>query len=410
MRLATYRVAQLIVTEHRFEFPLDHATQSGQQIEVFAREVVAGDKFERDLPWLVFFEGGPGHEGPRPLRRREPSWQDRALPDYRLLLLDQRGTGRSSPVDKVMGRPLEQVDFLTHFRADSIVKDAELIRQELGVKTWSVMGQSFGGFCVVSYLSMYPEGLVEAFITGGLPPLDRHIDEVYAATYQRVVDKTMRYYDRYPYDRKRVSSIINRLDREVVPLPSGDRLSSRRFRQLGHLLGMSDGFEKLHYIVELPFGSRGFLHDIERALPFARNPLYAIIHEACYASGSVTGWSAGRLLPPEFEDQTLLTGEHVFSWMFSEYASLRPYAEAANLLAEHPWETLYDVRQLADNRVPVAALILAEDMYVERSFSEETASRICSLRAWVTNEYEHDALRVDGAHVLDRLINLAHTN
>jgi alpha/beta hydrolase fold len=58
---------------------------------------------------------------------------------------------------------------LTHFRADSIVLDAELIRRELaGDRPWSVLGQSFGGFCTVTYLSFAPHGIREAFITGGL--------------------------------------------------------------------------------------------------------------------------------------------------------------------------------------------------------------------------------------------------
>ena len=45
-------------------------------------------------------------------------------------------------------------------------------------------------------------------------------------------------------------------------------------------------------------------------------------------------------------------------------------------------------------------------MYVERAFSEETAAQIRGLRAWVTNEYEHNGLRADGDRVLGRLIDL----
>lgn len=49
-------------------------------------------------------------------------------------------------------------------RADSIVKDAEAIRKQLVPRTqawdgkWSILGQSFGGFCCVTYLSQAPEG------------------------------------------------------------------------------------------------------------------------------------------------------------------------------------------------------------------------------------------------------------
>jgi hypothetical protein len=46
-------------------------------------------------------------------------------------------------------------------------------------------------------------------------------------------------------------------------------------------------------------------------------------------------------------------------------------------------------------------------MYVERVLSEETAALIKGLRPWITNEYEHDGLRVDGERILGRLIDLA---
>src|SRR5581483_2762713 len=80
---------------------------------------------------------------------------------------------------------------------------------------------------------------------------------------------------------------------------------------------------------------------------------------------------------------------------------------AAELVARHPWPRLYDDRRLAENDVPVAAVIYTNDMYVDRELSEETASRVRNLRPWLTNEYEHDGIRRDRARVLDRLIGLA---
>ena len=85
--------------------------------------------------------------------------------------------------------PQQQAEHLRLFRADSIVRDAEQIRRELGGERWSVLGQSFGGFCVVTYLSFAPEGLAEAFVTGGLPPVGRPTDDVYRATYRRVLER-----------------------------------------------------------------------------------------------------------------------------------------------------------------------------------------------------------------------------
>jgi len=169
---------------------------------------------------------------------------------------------------------------------------------------------------------------------------------------------------------------------------------------------MSDGAERLHSMLELPTASPGFLHDVTDGTDFARNPLYAAVHESCYADGSVTAWSAERTLPGEFADVELFTGEHVYPWMFGDYAALRPFREAAELVAQHPWPSLYDADRLAENEVPVAAIVYANDMYVPRDLSEETAGRVRTLRRWLTDEYEHDGLRADGARILDRLIEL----
>ena len=397
----------MVAIEHTFDVPVDHADASGERITVFARELAHPDG--RDRPFLVFFQGGPGFEAARPTRSPDgPAWLDRALEDFRVLMLDQRGTGRSSPVGTLPGRnPQEQADYLAHFRADAIVRDAEWIRRELGVERWSVLGQSFGGFCVTTYLSLAPDGLREAFLTGGLPALAPRIDEVYEHTYARVLDRNRRYYERYPADRERVVRLHEWVESERPALPSGDRLTWRRFRQLGQMLGMSDGAEHLHYLLELPPGSPAFGHDIEASVTFARNPIYAVLHEASWADGGTTHWSAGRLLPPDFEAPQLFTGEHVYPWMFEDYGALAPLREAAELLAAREWPRLYDPDVLADNEVPVAAAIYVNDMYVERRFSEETAAWIRGARAWITNEYEHNGLRVDGARILGRLIDLA---
>jgi pimeloyl-ACP methyl ester carboxylesterase len=401
----TIRFPGAILTEREHIVPLDHAHSRGPKITVFSREVADPDGADR--PYLVFLQGGPGFEAARPTS--PPSgWLKRALADYRVLLLDQRGTGRSTPVGRVIpgDSPAAQAEYLTHFRADSIVRDAELIRRELGVERWSVLGQSFGGFTSMSYLSIAPEGLREVFITGGLSPIGRPVDDIYGATYVRLVEKNRAYFERYPDDRARARSIIGRLDGEDVRLPSGDRLTARRFRQLGLWLGASTGFELLHHVLELPFGSSAFLHDAEEGVRFTRNPIYATLHESSYADGVATNWSSARLLPDAIEAEGFFTAEHVFPWMWEDYGWLRPHREAAEILAHHEWPRLYDPDVLAHNDVPVSATIYVNDLYVERAFAEETAAAIRVLRPWVTNEFEHNALRADGERVLGRLIDL----
>ena len=223
----------------------------------------------------------------------------------------------------------------------------------------------------------------------------------------RTLERNRRYFARYPGDRERLAKLRIEIEDGGIRLPGGDALTWRRLRQLGNHLGMSDGADRLHYLLELPFDSPAFRHDIEPGLGFARNPLYAVVHEACYADGGVTGWSAQRMLPPEYDsDDALLTGEHVYPWVFADYGGLASFAEAAEILAHHEWPTLYDPDVLAANEVPAAAAIYHEDMFVERVYSEQTAAAIRGLRPWVTSEYDHDGLRADGPRVLGRLLDL----
>lgn len=396
--------SRLVVREHEVQVPLDHAEPDGEQLTIFARELAAADGLER--PFLLFLQGGPGVEAPRTATSDDPAWLERALREFRVLLLDQRGTGRSTPVGALAGRtPDEQAAYLTHFRADSIVRDAELLRGALGSDPWSILGQSFGGFCAVTYLSFAPEGLREALITGGLPPLGLAPDAFYTETFGLVAARAEEHFARHPGDRERLVALQEHVAAHDVRLPGGDRLTADRVRALGHPLGMSSGSDALHHLLELPWDSPAFLHDVAAADGFARNPLYAAVHEACAADGQATRWAAARVQPAPTPDS--LTGEHILPSVFAEQGELAPLREAAELLAEHRWPRLYDPERLARSTVPAAALIYADDPYVPRRFSEETAAAIGGLRPWVTSEYLHDGLRADGARVLDRLLGLA---
>jgi pimeloyl-ACP methyl ester carboxylesterase len=426
MKTFTHFLPGITLTGHEFQVPLDHSESNGPHITIFAREMVATGKEAADLPWLVFFQGGPGFGAPRP--DAPPGvWYRRAVQDYRVLLLDQRGTGLSTPVTfqtlASLPTPQAQADYLKHFRADNIVRDAESIRCELlGADVpWSALGQSYGGFCLVTYLSLAPAGLKEAMITGGLPSLVRPVDDVYRATYRRVAEQNRRYYARYPDDVDRVRAIVDVLASHEVVLPDGGRLTPRRFQALGMAFGASDGFEKVHYLLEEAFVrgpsgrelGYGFLRGVAAAHAFDTNPIYALLHEACYCQGEASNWSAERVRA-EFSEFGLdsggpiyFTGEMIYPWMFDDYAGLRPLRDAGQILAGYAdWPPLYDVATLQANHVPVAAAVYYEDMYVERAFSDETAATIAGSKRWVTNEYAHNGLRADGERILDRLIGM----
>src|SRR5690606_4706938 len=143
-------------------------------------------------------------------------WLPRALRDHRVLLLDQRGTGRSTPVGPDVplpegaipgaralreATPEQQARHLTHFRADAIVADAELLREALGLERWSLLGQSFGGFTTLRYLSAAASGVEKALFTGGLPTVGPGMDQVYATTWEGMIERSERYWARFPGDR-----------------------------------------------------------------------------------------------------------------------------------------------------------------------------------------------------------------
>ncbi|MDT0433713.1 MULTISPECIES: alpha/beta fold hydrolase [Streptomyces] len=426
---ASYRQPGVVLTDRTFTVPLDHADPTGETIELYAREVVASKDADRDLPWLVYLQGGPGFGADRSVGR--PAWLDRALDEYRVLLLDQRGTGRSTPANRqtlpLRGGPAAQAEYLTHFRGDAIVRDCETIRPLVtGGATWTVLGQSFGGFCTVSYLSLAPEGLTAALITGGLPSLDAHADDVYRAAYPRIERKVAAHYRRYPQDVARARRIAEHLLSHEVTLPNGYLLTAEAFQSLGILLGRGDGSHRLHFLLEdafvrTPAGpalSDAFQEEVQAQLSFAGHPLYALIHEAIYGQDErPTDWSAERVRAefPQFDAAKALagegpvnfTGETIHPWRFDCDPALRPLRETADLLAARAdWTPLYDRARLAENEVPVAAAVYHDDMYVDTAHSLDTARAIRGLRTWVTDEFEHDGVRAGGPRVLDRLLAL----
>ncbi|MFI6684016.1 alpha/beta fold hydrolase [Streptomyces sp. NPDC050485] len=410
--------------DHVFTVPLDHSAPHGPTIQVFAREVVARVREGERLPWLLYLQGGPGGKSPRP-SAGSPGWLPEALKTHRVLLLDQRGTGRSTPVTaraaSGFAAPSQLADYLSHFRADAIVADAELIRRELcDGEPWETLGQSYGGFITLTYLSQAPEGLRACYVTGGLPGLTATADDVYARTYPRVRDRVLDFYARYPDDAVRLREIADLLAATDVRLPDGDRLTVRRLRTLGLALGMGDGFERLHWLLDEALAADGelsatFLHQVMGLTGFVDNPLFVVMQESLFAQGTgrPTGWAAHRALAdfPEFgegADPLLLTGEMMYPWMVREIAGLRPFADAADLLAARTdWPPLYDPDRLAANEVPLAAVVYHDDMYVDAGLSLRTAREVGATRAWVTNEWEHDGVSASGGRVLARLMDLA---
>ena len=402
--------------DHTFDLPLDHDRPDGERITVYAREVTT----DPDRPWLLYLNGGPGFPAARPLGHE--GWLRRALADYRVLLLDQRGTGRSTPVTRRVA-VARGAAYLTHFRADSIVRDAEAIRHALGAPPWTVLGQSFGGFCTVTYLSFAPSGLRAAMTTGGLPGVRTDAVGAYRTLYPVVAAKNHLHYRAYPGDIEQARRVASRLTSDVR-LPNGRRLTVEAFQSVGTLLGTRDGSAKLHYLLENPFDGRelsdAFLLAVQEALSWATpaTPLYYLLHEATYAQGDgATAWAASRVRAefPAFDARRAIanggtvyfTGEMIYPWMLDDDPVMAPLRPVADALADHPsWPRLYDVDRLRANKVPVASAVYDTDMFVPRELSLQTAALIGDLRLWHTADHQHDGLRMSDGAVLDHLLAL----
>ncbi len=421
------RLGGLVLREHWFEVPLDHARPDGETITLFAREAVSAEKAatgaDADQPWLLFLQGGPGGKATRP--DGSGGWVGRAVRDFRVLLLDQRGTGRSTPATArtlaVRGGPAAQADYLAHFRADSIVADAELIRgRVVGADgRWSVLGQSYGGFCALTYLSVAPEALTAVYLTGGLAPLTAAADDVYAATYRTVEAKNAAFRRAFPGVHDRIAAVADHLRSHAVALPDGSPLTVPRLQSLGLGLGARSAYPSLAYLFEEAFAdgrsggglSDTFLAGVWSRASFSANPLYAVMHESIYGQSAPTRWAAERVRDafPQFApdaDPVLLTGEMIYPWMFDVDPVLRPLRQTAEMLADRTWTPLYDPEVLARNAVPVAAVLYTDDMFVDATLARRTAASVANTRVWETNAYEHDGLRESG-DILDRLIRMA---
>lgn len=412
----------ILYRQHYFELPLDYQAKDGQQIQVFAREVVDLAKDSQELPWLIYFQGGPGFPSPRV--SGESGWMKRALQNYRVLLLDQRGTGNSTVIShETLAHlsPEQQAEYLTHFRADNIVRDAEAIREQFGVKQWSTIGQSFGGFCTLSYLSLFPQSLQRCYVTGGIPSIEREADDVYRATYKRVEDKNRAFFAQFPQAQAMCREICDYLLNNEVKLPNGQLFTVEQFQLIGINLGAGEANLPMYFTLESAFVevngkkqlSYSFLNQMQQEQGYLTNPIYAILHESIYCQGTASNWSAHRVREqyPHFNYQSggefWFTGEMVYPWMFDQLETLKPLREAANILAEKSdWGTLYNAEQLGKNTVPMACAVYADDMYVELDYSRETLANIPNSKAWITNEYEHNGLRADGERIVDKLMTM----
>lgn len=97
----------------------------------------------------VFLHGGPG-AGTDPKMRRffDPK-------RYRIVLLDQRGAGKSKPHAS-----------LEENTTWDLVADTEKVREHLGIEKWLVFGGSWGSTLAIAYAETHPERVTELVLRG----------------------------------------------------------------------------------------------------------------------------------------------------------------------------------------------------------------------------------------------------
>jgi proline iminopeptidase len=98
---------------------------------------------------VVVLHGGPGSGSqPGALRLFD-------LNRFRVVLIDQRGTGASTPHGSVR-----------HNRTDYLIADLEAIRERLGFERWGVLGGSWGAALALAYAGQYPQSVTGVVLRG----------------------------------------------------------------------------------------------------------------------------------------------------------------------------------------------------------------------------------------------------
>jgi proline iminopeptidase len=98
---------------------------------------------------VVLLHGGPGAGCSAKMRR----FHDPA--HYRIVLFDQRGSGRSTP----------HADLVDNGTWD-LVADIERLREKLGIERWQVFGGSWGSTLALAYAEAHPRRVMELVLRG----------------------------------------------------------------------------------------------------------------------------------------------------------------------------------------------------------------------------------------------------
>lgn len=173
--------------------PLDPAVPAGTSIDLHVAVLPAVARNKKPDP-VFFFAGGPGQSA-IDLAASVQRLLGRFLNRRDIVLIDQRGTGRSAPLkceaepagESLMqaNDPVRQAERLRacrdrlatlphgdlrRYTTTVAMADAEAVRVALGAGPINVVGGSYGTRAVLEYLRLYPGSVRRAVIDGVAPP------------------------------------------------------------------------------------------------------------------------------------------------------------------------------------------------------------------------------------------------
>lgn len=407
--------------EHTVDVPWDRENPGVGSFTLFARELYT----DESLPPLLFLQGGPGNPAPRVMQ----GWIPEALKHHRVFLMDERGTGRSGKIDKTTPE-LIRTEIISKLRCPDVVADAEDLRRHLGFEQWDVLGNSFGALCTGSYLSHHPEGIAHAYLTGALPQLGWTTEYYNEMSLDLLGTRIHEFYAAVPYAEERVREVCHHLDTTEEFLPTGERLTSQRFRFVGVALGEELGMHHLAVLLEEPFIRSGsdkhlrgdFLAHVGMYVGLQVNPLWAVIHETLFADPEAppTNWAAERAVagrpgfdlhadPTDTSAPFYLLGNHFFKHHFDEDPALQPFRDVVHEMHQKSdWSQVFDEEQLRNNTVPAVVALYERDMFIPFETAVANAEKIGNLAVWTHEGWDHDAIYLHGAELFPQLYEVLH--
>ncbi len=165
----------------------------------------------------VVVHGGPG-SGAGPVWRRlfDPA-------AYRIVLLDQRGCGRSTPD---AGDPRTSLAVNTTAR---LIADIELLRQHLGIGAWLVVGGSWGATLGLAYAEQHPERVSELVLFSVTNTTRREVEWITRDMGRIFPEEWARFRDAVP-EPERDGSLVDAYARMLAdPDPAVRELAAREW-------------------------------------------------------------------------------------------------------------------------------------------------------------------------------------